>query len=233
MPWLSAADQASRPADLYRFGPGLTVSIRGERRARAYFRAEYASAAHAPGPEVPAVEAVIGTRVRAGAHGTTGEHELLGAHKLARWRASLPVRPEADTMRVAVAVRGPLGLALVQSRVIEPLVSLAAVRAGSVLLPGAAVAQEIEPCCCSAAHAAVRRASRRGRWPQAGECSAMTRSSSTQTGSASHSQGGCVYIRICRGRRRRRSPRYRRPCEAGSPLSDASMLSRKASSPHR
>ncbi len=141
MPWLSAADQASRPADLYRFGQGLTVSIRGERRARAYFRAEYASAAHAPGPEVPAVEAVIGTRVRAGAHATTGEHELLGAHKLARWRASLPVRPEADTMRVVVAVRGPLGLALVQSQVIEPLVSLAAVRAGSVLLPGAAIAQ--------------------------------------------------------------------------------------------
>jgi hypothetical protein len=140
MPWLSAADQASRPADLYRFGPGLTVSIRGERRARAYFRAEYASAAHAAGPEVPAVEAVIGTRVRAGGH-ARGEHELLGAHKLARWRASLPVRPEADTMRVAVAVRGPLGLALVQSHVIEPLVSLAAVRAGSVLLPGAAIAQ--------------------------------------------------------------------------------------------
>ncbi len=44
-------------------------------------------------------------------------------------------------MRVAVAVRGPLGLALVQSQVIEPLVSLAAIRAGSVLLPGAAIAQ--------------------------------------------------------------------------------------------
>ena len=141
MPWLSVADRASRPADLYRFGPGLTVSIRGERRARAYFRAEYASAAHAPGPEVPAVEALIGTRVRAGADATPGEHELLGAHKLARWRASLPVRPEAGTMRVVVAVRGPLGLALVQSQVIEPLVSLAAVRAGSVLLPGAAIAQ--------------------------------------------------------------------------------------------
>jgi hypothetical protein len=46
-----------------------------------------------------------------------------------------------ETMRVAVAVRGPLGLALVQSQVIEPLVSLAAVRAGSVLLPGAAIAR--------------------------------------------------------------------------------------------
>ena len=44
-------------------------------------------------------------------------------------------------MRVAVAVRGPLGLALVQSQVIEPLVSLAAIRAGFVLLPSAAIAQ--------------------------------------------------------------------------------------------
>jgi hypothetical protein len=141
MRWLSAADEASGPADLYRFGPGLTISIRGERRARAYFRAEYGSVALATSPEVLAVEAVIGARVRATAEAAAGEPELLGAHKLARWRASLPVRPEVDTMRVAVAVRGPLGLALVQSQVIEPLISLAAIRAGSVLLPGAAIAQ--------------------------------------------------------------------------------------------
>ena len=141
MLWPAAADEDPAAADLYRFGPGLTVSIRGERRARAYFRAEYGSAALATRSEVPAVEAVIGTRVRATAEATAGEPELLGAHKLARWRASVPVRPEVDTMRVAVAVRGPLGLALVQSQVIEPLVSLAAVRAGSVLLPGAAIAQ--------------------------------------------------------------------------------------------
>ncbi len=141
MPWPSAADEASGSADLYCFGPGLTVSIRGERRPRAYFRAEYASAARQASPEVPAVEAVIGARIRGADVVPTGEPELSGAHKLARWRVSVPVRPELDTMRVAVAVRGPLGLALVQSHVIEPLVSLAAVRAGSVLLPGAAIAQ--------------------------------------------------------------------------------------------
>ncbi|MBV9581904.1 MAG: hypothetical protein JO057_25260 [Chloroflexi bacterium] len=45
-------------------------------------------------------------------------------------------------MRVAVDVRGPLGLALVQSYILEPLVSLAAVRAGYVLLPSAAIARE-------------------------------------------------------------------------------------------
>lgn len=138
MLWPSTADQGSETRDLYRFGPGLTISVRGERRARAYFRTEYGAASLSTGSEVPALEAVIGDRAR---DSSADEPELSGAHKLARWSASVPVRPELDTMRVAVAVRGPLGLALVQSTVIEPLVSLAAVRAGLVLLPGAAIAQ--------------------------------------------------------------------------------------------
>ena len=141
MRWLNGADEGSGPADHYRFGPGLTVAIRGERRARAHFRAEYAAAALPAGPAVPAVEATIGARVRGRTEATTHQPEMLGSHKLARWRASVPVRPELSTMRVAVAVRGPLGLALVQSHVIEPLVSLAAIRAESVLLPGAAIAR--------------------------------------------------------------------------------------------
>lgn len=141
MHWPSTADRAPDAADLYRFGPGLTVSIRGQRRARAYFRAEYGAASLASSSEPPAVEAVIGSRAHPTVAGAMPEPELVGAHKLAHWRASVPVRPELDTMRVAVAVRGPLGLALVQSTVIEPLVSLAAVRAESVLLPGAAIAQ--------------------------------------------------------------------------------------------
>ena len=141
MPWRSGADQGGSE-DLYEFGPGLVIAIRGERRARAHFRAEYASAARSRNSEVPAVEATVGTRVqRPRDVRTTPAPELQGAHKLARWRASLPLEPGGDTMRVAVDVRGPLGLALVQSYVIEPLVSLAAVRAGSVLLPGAAIAR--------------------------------------------------------------------------------------------
>lgn len=141
MLWPSTADAGTDSADLYRFGPGLTVSIRGERRARAYFRAEYGAASLATSSEPPAVEAVIGARTPPTTAASMPGPELVGAHKLARWRASVPVRPELDTMRVAVAVRGPLGLALVQSTVIEPLMSLAAVRAESVLLPGAAIAQ--------------------------------------------------------------------------------------------
>ena len=34
--------QGPGPADLYRFGPDLVLSVRGDRRARAHFRAEYA-----------------------------------------------------------------------------------------------------------------------------------------------------------------------------------------------
>jgi hypothetical protein len=142
MLWRGGADEGHRSEDLYELGPGLIISIRGERRARAHFRAEYASAARARNSSVPAVEATVGTRVqRRRGSGATNAPELQGAHKLARWRASLPLTPEVDTMRVAVEVRGPLGLALVQSYVIEPLVSLAAIRAGSVLLPGAAFAR--------------------------------------------------------------------------------------------
>jgi hypothetical protein len=141
MRWPSGAEQAPGAADLYRFDRGLTISIKGERRARAYFRAEYGAAALAHSTDAPALEAVIGARVRAATDETTPEPKLTGSHKLARWRASVPIRAEGGTLRVAVAVRGPLGLALVQSHVIEPLVSLAAVGAGSVLLPGAAIAQ--------------------------------------------------------------------------------------------
>ena len=67
----------------------------------------------------------MGSHIRA--RGRTPEAEFQGTHKLAWWRATLPVTPHADAMRVAVDVRGPLGLALVQSYILEPLVSLAAV----------------------------------------------------------------------------------------------------------
>jgi hypothetical protein len=142
MLWPGGAETRSTPQDLYRFGSRLVVSIRGERRARSHFRAEYATAAVAANSMIPAVEVTIG----AGGHEVrppaTDTVELRGAHKLASWRAFIPVAPGGGTMRVAVDVRGPLGLMLVQSYVVEPLVSLAAVGAGSVLLPSAAIAQD-------------------------------------------------------------------------------------------
>ena len=113
----SGADGAG---DLYGFGPGLTVSIRGERRARAYFRAGTPPPRSPTQTDMPAVEATIGARVGGRYRCNDAPTGLLGTHKLARWRASVPVRPDVNTMRVAIAVRGPLGLALVQSHVIEP-----------------------------------------------------------------------------------------------------------------
>ena len=143
MRWRNGVDAGPGPADLYRFGPDLVLSVRGDRRARAHFRAEYASAALDNEPSVPAVEATVGSHVHdSRARGGTHAAELRGTHKLARWRASVPTTPDADSMRVAVDVRGPLGLALVQSYILEPLVSLAAVRAGYVLLPSAAIARD-------------------------------------------------------------------------------------------
>jgi hypothetical protein len=142
MRWRNGAENGSSLEDRYRFGPGLVVSIRGDRRARAHFRAEYAFAAVSTDSTVPALEATIGANVhRARPRRTTRDPELRGGYKLARWRAVVRVGPDADTMRVAVDVHGPLGLTLVQSYVVEPLVSLAAVRTGSVLLPSAAIAQ--------------------------------------------------------------------------------------------
>lgn len=144
MLWRNGADQGSVREDRYRFGPGLVVSIQGDRRARAHFRSEYATAAVATDSTVPALEVNIGARVhhRGRARRARHELELHGAHKLARWRASVAIGRDLDHMHVAVDVHGPLGLTLVQGYVVEPLISLAAVHAGSVLLPSAAIARD-------------------------------------------------------------------------------------------
>jgi hypothetical protein len=140
MLWRVGADDRSA-MDRYRLGPGLIVSIQGNRRARAHFRAEYAPAALRTDTTDAALEATIGASLHRSRARAGQAPELTGAHKLARWRASLPVEGDENTMHVSVDVRGPLGLTLVQSYVVEPLVSLAAIRAGSVLLPSGGIAQ--------------------------------------------------------------------------------------------
>ena len=45
MRWRNGVDRGPGRADLYRFGPDLVLAVRGDRRARAHFRAEYAPAA--------------------------------------------------------------------------------------------------------------------------------------------------------------------------------------------
>src|SRR5580700_814190 len=85
MRWRNGVDAGPGPADLYRFGPDLVLSVRGDRRARAHFRAEYASAALDNERSVPAVEATVGSHVHdSRARGGTHAAELRGTHKLAR-----------------------------------------------------------------------------------------------------------------------------------------------------
>ncbi len=141
MRWHAGTDKKSVPEDLYQFGPGLVASIRGDRRAREHFHAEYGVAALGPDSSCPILEATIGTRVLRGRDGlTTHEAELRDSHKLARWRVAMPARPDRNKLCVAIDVRGPLGLTLIQSYIVEPLLSLAAVRAGLALVPSAAIA---------------------------------------------------------------------------------------------
>jgi hypothetical protein len=141
MRWRNGADAGAAAADRYPLAPGIVISIQGNRSARAHFRAEYASPALGADSTAPILEATVGGKLHQGRRGTRRSPELSGAHKLARWRAYIPLEPDEPTIRVSVDVRGPLGLALVQSYVVEPLVSLAAIRAGSVLLPSGAIAR--------------------------------------------------------------------------------------------
>ena len=142
MRWRAGTDRQSVREDVYQFGPGLVASIRGDRRARGHFYAEYAAAALGPDSPLPTLEATIGTRVLRDRDGlTTHEAELRDSHKLARWRAAVPARLDGNKLSVAIDVRGPLGLTLIQSYIVEPLLSLAAVRAGLALVPSAAIAR--------------------------------------------------------------------------------------------
>jgi hypothetical protein len=143
MPSPSGAEQQALAGDLYRFGPGLVVRISGDRRARAYFHAEYGAAALAPDAEEPALVATVGTRVRdRRTSWSAAAPDVQGSHKLARWCASVAGLENGGPMRASVQARGPMGLMLAQSYIVEPLISLAALRAESVLLPSAAIARD-------------------------------------------------------------------------------------------
>jgi len=72
------------------------------------------------------------------------EPTLHGGHKTVSWRIELG-SPEASSLNAAIDLRGAprsFGLSLVQGYFVEPLLSLAAAREGSVLLPCAAIATD-------------------------------------------------------------------------------------------
>jgi hypothetical protein len=128
--------------DRYSFLPGLTLAVSGEGLARRHFEREYGEAAVADGSIAEAGPAALvasfGGRDR-GAGPGEGATTISGGHKTMRWRISIS-EPAAAPIELHVAVGGwPRGYALsmIQGYFLEPLLSVAAARAGAVLLPAA------------------------------------------------------------------------------------------------
>lgn len=116
----------------YEFAPGLDLRIEGARSVLRHFDAEYEGVRTADDAAAAAAEVAF---VRNGVRGVSG------GHKTVRWTVELAAG-DAGALRARISLRGApasFGLSLVQGYVVEPLVSLAAVRTGNVLLPAAAL----------------------------------------------------------------------------------------------
>lgn len=120
---------------------GLLVEARG--RAATHFAAEYGNGPDASAPPVMALRVGPGAAAAAGAGtaraaaGAGSAHTFAGGHRLARWRVRVQLDADGGSSSCALQVAGPLALALVQSMVVEPLLSIATAAGGRVLLPAA------------------------------------------------------------------------------------------------
>lgn len=126
-------------ADLFTPAPELRISIEGSRDARRHFRAEYGAALTPPRTGPAAAEEVRVTV--GGAHDDPLDEGVDGGHKTVRWTVALG-DPGAHPLSARIAIGGRprrFALSLIQGFVVEPLVSVAAARAGLVLLPAAAL----------------------------------------------------------------------------------------------
>ncbi len=116
--------------------PRLRLGIEADRPGvLAHFTAEYGSAR--AGTDPAPLDLDIAFR-------PVAEPTVRGGHKTVNWRVQLG-DPEAPTLSAAIQLRGAprvFGLSLVQGYFVEPLLSLAAARAGSVLLPCAAISTD-------------------------------------------------------------------------------------------
>lgn len=122
--------------DRYVPAPSLSLTIHGARAARRHFAAEYGPA-HGSDDSEPDVD----VHVRFAARLPQGLPR--GGHKTVRWAVAVgPLEGRLTASVVLAGVPRGFGLSLVQGFVVEPLVSLAAARAGHVLLPAAALADE-------------------------------------------------------------------------------------------
>ncbi|MBW3608036.1 MAG: hypothetical protein KY463_06725 [Actinobacteria bacterium] len=105
-------------------------------RAAHHFEAEYGRAPQLGAPPVmQLLVAAPGRRLRR----SRTERAFRGGHRLAQWRVRVRLDDSAIPVSCRLQVAGPLGLLLVQSMVVEPLLSLATPAAGRVLLPAALV----------------------------------------------------------------------------------------------
>ena len=126
----------------YAFAADLRVLVRGGPQVTRHFDAEYGRAATGAGP------AEVVTEIRFGFDGVvpsgSPRRVVRGGHKSVRWVVALS-EPDSRPLESAINLRGrprALGLSLIQGYFLEPLVSLGAARAGQVLVPSAAFAED-------------------------------------------------------------------------------------------
>ncbi|HEY3020026.1 MAG TPA: hypothetical protein VGJ32_07520 [Solirubrobacteraceae bacterium] len=118
----------------YRFAPGLELALEGPAAALRHFAREYGPAAVAPAAEPPALRATI----------AWGGDAADDGHKTVRWGVRLGA-PDGEPLVLELALRGRprrFALSLVQGFLLEPVLSVAAARAGHVLLPAAGLGED-------------------------------------------------------------------------------------------
>ncbi|MCV0403332.1 MAG: hypothetical protein K5924_06435 [Chloroflexi bacterium] len=116
--------------------PGVPLRIRGDGAVVDHFRREYGSG-DVIGGAAPALDVTFGA-APAGATPPT----IVGRHKTVGWKV-WPPRPQTDDPAMEIMLSGRprwFALSLVQGYIVEPMLSLAAARRRSVLLPAAAIA---------------------------------------------------------------------------------------------
>jgi hypothetical protein len=122
--------------EVYRFGPGVRLRVRGGALAQRHFAREYGPPAGGADPVGVEVD-LRWARTRR----SKSPVLVAGGHKTARWRVDLSA-PDADPLRASIALAGgppSFALSLVQGYFVEPLIAVCAARSGSVMLAGAAV----------------------------------------------------------------------------------------------
>ncbi len=122
----------------FRFAHDLTLRVGGDRSAVRHARREYG-----PAETTEVTEADVEVRFGAGAPVARGDSGTVGrgGHKTVAWRVALG-DPATSPLEATIQTSGwPASFArsLVQGYVVEPLLSIAAVRRGIVLVPGAGI----------------------------------------------------------------------------------------------